>query len=94
MRKLIYFIKFKNSTDFVENGVTKKRTIFQETFRMSTYLATWAILPDDFDSVGLKSERGIDVIISFIFSLIEFKFIFNILSKLVKIPLFLVKKMY
>jgi hypothetical protein len=31
---------------------------------MSTYLVSWAILPDDYDSVGLKSERGIDVTIN------------------------------
>ena len=61
---------------------------------MSTYLVTWAILPDDFDSVGLKSERGIDVIISFISFSHRIKISFNILSKLAKISIFLVKKNY
>ena len=61
---------------------------------MSTYLVTWAILPDDFDSVGLKSERGIDVSISFISFSHRIKISFNILSKLAKISIFLVKKNY
>jgi hypothetical protein len=30
----------------IENG--QRRTVFAETFRMSTYLAAWAVLPDTY----------------------------------------------
>ena len=39
-------IFFQQIDEIVDNGLS--RTKFAETFRMSTYLAAWAILPDTY----------------------------------------------
>ena len=55
----------------IENG--QRRTVFAETFRMSTYLAAWAILPetygkkvDDDDEATVCIEISISILFRFV----------------------------
>jgi aminopeptidase N len=49
-----------SSTKFVEQGVQRVRTTFTTTYKMSTYLVAWAIVPDDFDSKSI-TVNGVKV---------------------------------
>lgn len=40
------------------NNGTRYRTSFSKTFPMATYLAAWAVVPDDFGSLQANSQRG------------------------------------
>ena len=51
---------------------SRYRTVFQKTYPMSTYLAAWAVLPEDFEFEEAMTQRGIKV------SLLRFTF--NILK--------------
>lgn len=42
---------FEQAEEDIDNGL--RRTKFEETFKMSTYLAAWAVLPDTY---GQKSD--------------------------------------
>ncbi len=51
----------KSTVNFVQNGQNRKRTTFNPTFKMSTYLVAWAVVPDDFKSASVTTDKGVKV---------------------------------
>lgn len=45
-----------STENFTEDGVSKKRTTFGKTLKMSVNLLAWAIVPDDFDSKSITVD--------------------------------------
>ncbi|CAF0707260.1 unnamed protein product [Brachionus calyciflorus] len=52
--------KAEKTESFTENDSQRVRTKFQRTYKMSTYLVAWAIIPDDFVSKS-TSAGGIEI---------------------------------
>ena len=58
IRKNIFIFRLKDESSI---GNNRKRTSFQPTNKMSTYLVAFVVVPDDFGYVEQKTSSGIPV---------------------------------